>query len=245
MTSNIRVFVGSDVWQFKAGAELALAESIFQHTSEKVDLYFMRAGAVDDELTSPGFAISPDGEGETWKVGRPIDEAWPKRGWGTPFACFRACIAELCAFEGKAIYLDVDMLVLSDIAELWRLPQKAPYLCNGKGRTEVALIDCQGFARDDWPRIKEMKPQGATMGYYRLLMERMGLLDESLPWAWNSCDQITPGMKLLHFTSVPHQPYKPYPKVEYRKHPDERAVRIWNDYFAAARLNPTLKQSGS
>lgn len=241
MSDRIRVFVGSDVWQMRAGAETALAESIYQHSSCPIDVYFMRAGAPDDPDTAEGFAISPEGEGDTWKVGRPIDEAWPKRGWGTPFACFRACIAELCGFEGKAIYLDVDMLVLADLKELWDLPQKAPYLCNGSGRTEVALIDCKGFAREDWPRIKEMKPQGGTMGFYRLLMERMGLLDESLPWAWNSCDKCTPGMKLLHFTSVPHQPYRPYPKVEYRKHPDERAARMWKDYHEAGKAHQKQK----
>lgn len=242
MSDPIRVFVGSDVWQARAGAEIALAESIYQHCGkEEIDLYFMRAGAPDDPLTAKGFEVSENGEGDTWKLGRPIDLAWPKRGWGTPFACFRACVAELCEFQGKAIYLDVDMLVMADIKELWEMPQKAPYLCNGEGRTEVALIDCAGFAREDWPRIKEMKPAGGTMGYYRLLMQRMGLLDESLPWAWNMCDRVAPGMKLLHFTSVPHQPYAPYPRMQYQKHPDQRAVRLWQDYYKAGKANQSLK----
>ena len=37
----------------------------------------------------------------------------------TGFTNHRFIIPELCNYEGYAIYLDVDMLVLGDLSELW------------------------------------------------------------------------------------------------------------------------------
>jgi hypothetical protein len=44
---------------------------------------------------------------------------WDRRYWGTPFTCFRYAVPELCNFEGRALYTDVDMINFRDISHLF------------------------------------------------------------------------------------------------------------------------------
>jgi len=87
----IRIFVGTsdteDNW-----IEKILVYSLFKHTSEELDITFLRP------------KMFPN---------------WNMRGWGTPFTNFRYTVPELCNFKGKAIYLDVDQLNFRDIADLY------------------------------------------------------------------------------------------------------------------------------
>lgn len=225
------------MWQARAGAELVLEHSLRKHSSLPVDITWMRAGAKDDPLTAPGFAVSEGPEADCWMLGRPIDQAWPKRGHGTPFSPFRMAVPELCEFQGKAIYLDVDMLLLGDIAELWRWPQKAPYLCNGQGRTEVALIECFAFSPLTWPSIDRMQTSFIPLVQLRAELRRMDYLDETLPWTWNSCDVCLPDARLIHYTSVPHQPYKPYTTVRYKDHPEPALAKLWHETHREAKAH--------
>ena len=49
---------------------------------------------------------------------------WKRKGWGTPFTCFRYAVAEMCNFKGRAIYTDVDMINFRDIYDLWKTDLK-------------------------------------------------------------------------------------------------------------------------
>ena len=55
----------------------------------------------------------------------------------TGFSFFRFAIPELCNYSDRALYLDADMQVFSDLAELWDIPfNKQRILCTyQKGRT--------------------------------------------------------------------------------------------------------------
>ena len=68
----------------------------------------------------------------------------------TPFSFQRFLIPELCSFHGKAIYLDADMLVFSDIAELWNTDMEesavlsvAPINNSQKPQFSVILLDTE------------------------------------------------------------------------------------------------------
>src|SRR5207237_1121984 len=73
----------------------------------------------------------------------------------TGFSFARFLIPSLCGYQGRAIYLDADMLVFDDISKLWDLPLgEAGVLCaeqpTDKGRIRqysVLLLDC---ARLPW-----------------------------------------------------------------------------------------------
>ena len=229
MSDTAHIWVGSDVWQRNAGAERVLEYSIRKHASCPVQIHWMTANE------SEGFAISEHGEIEgSWKIGRPIGQAWPKRGWGTSFSAFRVAIPELSGYRGRHIYMDVDQLVLGDVAELLALPLRKPWCSINSLRTDVSVIDCSGFANKPWwPRLSWMRPSGTHLPVYRDILSKHDFFDESLPPSWNCCDdRIRPieGQNLLHFTVVPTQPWRPYSTVNYQPHPNQPWVDLWNQY---------------
>lgn len=188
-----------------------------------------------------------DGRNDTWRTNVGFGEAWKKRGaWGTPFSAFRFAVPELCGFKGRALYLDADMLVRADVRELLEMPLKKGYTCISRKRTDVAVIDCSRFEtlRDwqRWPSIKEMKRSGWITGVYCQILMQLGENDHTLDPVWNACDPMVhckdpgvDGLKLLHYTVVPTQPYRPYPKVAYQDHPWRSWVEEWQNELAEAR----------
>ena len=136
----------------------------------------------------------------------------------TGFSFARFLIPSLCGYQGRAIYLDADMLVFDDISKLWDLPLgEAGVLCaeqpTDKGRIRqysVLLLDC---ARLPW-RIEEIVRSLDDGRYdYARLMHDFCLVEPervsaSLPFEWNSLEFHDPGRTcLLHYTDMPTQPW--------------------------------------
>lgn len=197
----------------------------------------MRAG-------DPGFVVTKNGDGGTWNLKREPDQAWPGIGDATDFSRFRLAVPECAGFEGVHIYMDADMLVLGDVAELLELPRKAPWLCLSSKRTDVSVIDASAFkdvrqsAGGWWPSLAKIAPGPHYLIQYRELLKNHGFFDASLPEAWNWCDdkpRPIAGAKLLHFTTVPTQPWKPYASVRYSPHPCPEWVALWNQYDEESR----------
>jgi hypothetical protein len=139
----------------------------------------------------------------------------------------------MMGFMGKAVYLDADMLVLGDIAELQAWPTPSGYTCCHPARTDTSVIDCSWF-RDKqwWPSIEQMKPSGWRVFEYMQLLNAKGGVSTTLSWDWNCCDSSDnrkASTKLLHFTAVPWQPYKPYETVNYQPHPKPDWAKAWFD----------------
>jgi len=133
----------------------------------------------------------------------------------TPFSFQRFLIPEACGFEGRAIYLDSDMQVFHDIAELWRHPLKGCALqttTDGndgrRGQFSVMLLDC---AQLDWnvDRIVARLDDGSLT--YGALMYEMGLapsIGRDISAHWNSLERYHPGQtRLLHYTDMNTQPW--------------------------------------
>lgn len=104
----------------------------------------------------------------------------------------------------QGIYLDCDMIVLGDIAELASYHRPGKFVCIEDGSTEVAVIDCVHLCRNKFEQHK---------------LPKLSII----PRAWNVEDKIEPGMKLLHFTDLKHQPW-------FYEHPNADAVRVYNEY---------------
>jgi hypothetical protein len=233
VSEPLKILVGSDRWQQAAGAEKVLEHSIKKHATCEVQMVWMRSG------DPPLFATSEHGTPGTWKLGRPVDHAWPKKGWGTPFSSFRFAIPELMGFKGRAVYMDADMIVLGDVKELRDRKLTRPWTCIDPRITDVSIIDCSYFTDPRWPRIESMRPSGCSAGHYVGLLQQMGWIDPTLSPLWNCRDGVPhdswyPSSKLLHFTTVPTQPYCPYPSVSYKPHPWPTWSRKWNAEFAEA-----------
>jgi len=143
----------------------------------------------------------------------------------TEFSLYRYLIPELCSFEGRAIYLDSDMVCLRDIGELFDAAIEGhdflakPEYTDQDGHTMWALsallIDCER-CRFDLDLIFAEIDQGlytytefSQMGK-RFLARRPYRIGEMDP-EWNVFDQCSGKTKLVHYTNQLTQPWK-YPR---------------------------------
>jgi hypothetical protein len=133
----------------------------------------------------------------------------------TPFSFQRFLIPELCGFRGRAIYMDADMQVFADIAEIWNEPMADNDLLTvsegnsgRRGQFSVMLLDC---ARLQW-RIEEIVAGlDANRFTYEQLMQEMCVaprVGRTLSPTWNSLEQFDPAVtRLLHYTDMDTQPW--------------------------------------
>jgi len=163
----------------------------------------------------------------------------------TGFSFCRFTIPERMGFKDRALYVDADMLVFADLAELWNISfgdQKV--LCTFQreapdawkknaffhvGRQfSVMLLDC---SRLPW-RIGDIV-QGLDEGRYtypqlmfELCLVQPHEIEDRIPPEWNHLERLEPGVtKLLHYTVVPTQPWK------HRANPNGA---IWDQYLGEA-----------
>jgi hypothetical protein len=164
-----QIYVGSDERMGKA--ERALEHSLRRNASLDVEIHWMRSGDI-------GF--------NDWSIGRKPGLPYSGGSWSTDFSCFQFAVFELARFDGRAIYLDVDMVVLGDIAEDWTWKSNKPWVCP-EGRSEVSVIDCAAFRDLEWrPSLESMKKSGSTLAVYWSVLVSHGFVDATLPVEWNS-----------------------------------------------------------
>ena len=134
----------------------------------------------------------------------------------TPFSFQRFLIPEVAGRTGKAIYLDADMQVFTDIRRLWQTPmQDAEILTviepSGSGRNpqfSVMLLDCEKLAWDIETIVGQL--DGGEMSYEDLMyrMAAGGRVSRSLDPSWNSLERYVEGeTALLHYTDMNTQPW--------------------------------------
>lgn len=138
---------------------------------------------------------------------------------GTGFSLFRWYIPARFGFEGHAIYLDADQLVLSDIDELWQsdvlYPNKntSVWMTYQRGHFEssVMFIDC-AKAKEQWPTQKEIEKRlsnDPNRLYYRRLMwaQELKIAPQKIPDYWNQLNEIKKDTRLIHYTIEATQPW--------------------------------------
>ena len=196
----IDVFVGTDRSQLLAVS--VLEHSIKRHTDRAVRV----SPLIDLDLPEP----------------RDV-----RQGSRTNFSFARFAIPELAGYQGRALYLDADMLVFRDIGELWDIPfegatvviQEAipdhasvPRKPGAPGRRikqcSVMLIDC---ARARW-KVAEIVAGLDGRYTYEDLMHDFCILPESeiryaVPFAWNSLEHFDAETRLIHYTDMDTQPW--------------------------------------
>jgi lipopolysaccharide biosynthesis glycosyltransferase len=201
MNEYLDIFVGTDRSQLLAVSVLEF--SIKRHTNRKV-----RVCPLSD-----------------------LDLPEPKdirQGSRTNFSFTRFAIPELMDFQGRALYLDADMLVFKDINQLWNIPfdgtkiiiqgdlkdktvvepEKVGAPKSRKKQCSVMMIDCSAV---DWDVIKIIEGLDGRYNYEQLMSE-MCLLDESevsyaLPFKWNSLEHYDEDTCLIHYTDMQTQPW--------------------------------------
>jgi hypothetical protein len=147
----------------------------------------------------------------------------PRNRSRTGFSFARFAIPELAGRKGRAIYMDADMLVFKDVAELWNFPFKgAKVVCQeepprratmGRPRARlkqcsVMLLDCE---RLDWDVNAIVAGLDGRYDYSQL-MDELCIVEESevsydLPTRWNSLEHWDENTALIHYTDMLTQPW--------------------------------------
>jgi len=152
----------------------------------------------------------------------------PKNRGRTGFSFSRFHIPRLAGYSGRGLYVDADMQVFGDIAELWEIPfDGARVMCTRQdeppeqwkdsswfkpGRQmSVILLDCERLAWDIDDIVGGLDEGRYT---YEQLMFDLCVVDpneinDEVPPEWNHLEHYEPRKtKLLHYTVVPTQPWK-------------------------------------
>jgi hypothetical protein len=158
----------------------------------------------------------------------PVPAAPQNRG-RTTFSFHRFLIPEECGFEGKAIYLDSDMIVFGDIAELFDRPFPPGVKVMSTidtWQTAVLLIDNSiGWRVADIVAKLDAKELGYQQVMNLLFEAQMGRFARTIPACWNSQDRSDDATKLLHFTAMNLQPWLTR---------DHHLAKVWEAELRAA-----------
>jgi len=150
----------------------------------------------------------------------------------TNFSFARFGIPSFTGYKGKGIYVDADMLVMTDIAELWEIPfdgakvllleqpESELHKKQSKKRkqTAVMVLNCEKLT--DWKPEKIIGDLGIK--YDRTALMSLHILpeneiNESIPTTWNCMDWYEEGVSnLVHYTHIETQPWV-YPLHKHRQ----------------------------
>jgi hypothetical protein len=147
----------------------------------------------------------------TWMKHEPagIWSGWKSETWATPFSGFRWAIPAACDYKGQAIYMDSDMIIIGDLAELWNNSWNDSAIIQMKGdwRTCVAKWNCQR-AGQVLPNIEMIKSvPNAHQQLFSAIQQRPHL-QQSFDRQWNNFDgenDRLEDIKILHYTDMASQ----------------------------------------
>lgn len=194
---------------------MVLEHSLKKRASLPVEIHWMR--------------LSRDAASFWYSDPTQADRGWRTERWATPFSGFRWAVPAHCGFEGRAIYMDTDMIVLGDIADLWRTPIASPAVFaarreSGFQRFCVMLWDCAA-ARDVLPPLTQLRADpDAHKAVTRQFAEQPQRVQPMDP-AYNNIDgdgQPIERIRILHYsdmgTQFSHRYSLPRLAAEGRRH---------------------------
>lgn len=201
VSDAVRIFVGCAANNEDLESQAVLEYTLRKHSSMPIEIEWMQ--------------LSKD-PSSFWYSDPTARKGWVTDGWATPFSAFRYAVPERCGFQGRAIYMDSDMIVRADIAELFcaEMRDGAAIIAKGDGqRYCVTLFDCERVQ----PRMlsadrlraspRAYQDQRAVLTAARGLVQPFGDLGD-----WNCCDGegyktiLDPAIKCLHYTAISTQP---------------------------------------
>jgi hypothetical protein len=162
-----------------------------------------------------------------------------ERGFATEFSLFRYTIPDVCGGQGRALYLDSDMVCLADVNTLLGIPLNGcavaarpdayPEVGPERWATSAMVIDC-AMVRFDLHAI--LDDIGRRLYTYRDFSQfapgflaRHPLRIQAIPSCWNTFDRQDAGTTLIHYTDLATQPWR------FRYHPHGE---VWFRYFRDA-----------
>lgn len=140
----------------------------------------------------------------------------PRNKQRTPFSFQRFLIPQLNGQKGRAIYLDSDMQLFSDINRLWTFPMGSHDILTvipskaEKRRLQfsVMLMDCEKLQWDIHGIVDNL--DGGKLTYEDLMYEMKAAenIGVYIPSEWNCLEWFNPkNSQLVHYTDMPTQPW--------------------------------------
>lgn len=191
MTIPARIFIGADETQ-------ALGARVFEYSVRR----HSSISAVCEIIDNAGLPVPAD----------------PQKRARTGFSFSRFKIPALCGYQGRAIYVDADMMVFHDIRDLWSRDMGDAWLLYSESAKDgaripqysVMLLDC---AKLDWDAEALVHGLDAGRFDYKSLMHDFAMMPAErkrplLEFEWNSLEHYERGRtKLIHYTDMPTQPW--------------------------------------
>jgi lipopolysaccharide biosynthesis glycosyltransferase len=225
MSDKVRVFIGSG--EASRLERKTLVHSLRKNSKRELDIYVFNGthNAVERNDDPP------------FDAGLPLHIKYRNY---TEFSNYRFLIPQLCGFQGRAIWLDSDMICLGDIGELFDtdlggnhfLAKAEAYKKNGDAHwaLSVMLIDCAKCQFETERYFQEMDSGAfANIDLHEMTPKflahhpfKIGKLDPN----WNVFDEYNDQTKLIHYTDLRRQPWK-FPGHTYGD--------LWYRYFQEAR----------
>ena len=229
--SAVRVFIGSG--EASVLERKTLIYSLRKHTKRELDIYVFNGthNSIERNSESPVLAdMSLNVKYRNY----------------TEFSNYRWLIPSICNYQGRAIFLDSDMVCLKDIGELYdadmgghsMLAKSEAYKGDKSWGMSNILFDCskchfdleQIFRNVDQglftnTEFQQMAPKFLAQHPYSL-----AAMDSN----WNSFDHYDENTNLIHYTNLRTQPWK------FVGHKHES---LWFKYFSEARKAGVIANS--
>ena len=199
---SVRVFIGSSGNGEDAEFETVCEYTLRKHASVELDVTWMKP-------TLDPYSFWYAGQG-----------GWNMENWSTPFSGFRWGIPAACDYEGEAIYMDYDMLIQDDIANLWNQPWRDNETCLiSKGGPEgwrfcVMKMRCDRI-KDHMIPIDRLKSNPAAFERMKNFFATRLDLRQDFEGNWNCIDgenyesMDDPEVKIIHYSDMSSQPHLP------------------------------------
>jgi len=147
-----------------------------------------------------------------------------RRGWLTGFTNYRFAIPHFAGGTGRAIYNDADQIYLADPAELFDTDLGThSFLALSDRDTAVMLIDCARMAAVWTLAAAQHERRRSMEAKARMVPGLRGQLDPT--WHARDAEYVPNRSKLLHYTAIHMQPWRPFPqRYAYQRNP---AGQVW------------------
>jgi hypothetical protein len=180
---------------------------------------------------------------------------WNSKFWATPFSGFRCGIPAYCNFQGEAIYMDSDMIIMADLAELWNNPWTSDTaIVQSKGRWRVCVCKFHNErckTNKIWPSLDRIKNEEKLYTYVYGSIRNDPDLQQNIDPNWNNFDgendEPLENIKILHYTDMSCQPHLKYAIArleqsgrkhwfdgELRPHPRPDVQELFDRYYREA-----------
>jgi hypothetical protein len=239
----IRVFVGVSANDEDLEFASVLHYSLEKYASEPLDIHWMRLSR-----NPKSFWYSDPQKGRGWCT----------RQWATPFSALRWGVPAFCNYEGKAIYLDIDMILMDDIAKLWNQDTNGKPMLSRHEAICVAMYD-NAKMRQALPPIEVIKTKPGLYREIRRNFSAPHMVQRYNGGNWNCLDGrrengepyasvSDPDIKIMHYTDIPTQPHLRYAiprlhkegkrhwydKGQPHQHPRQDAVKLFDELLVEA-----------